>query len=62
MYTLEEVKDTLSDRNLKVVAKRIGIHPYTLYDIVNGKSKPSITTYEKLVTYLYGGHNDANRD
>ena len=52
--TLEEIIEKLADRNIKIVAKAIGVHSNTLYNIVNNKSEPSYTVYQKLIAYLKG--------
>ena len=52
--TIEEIREKLADRHLKIVAKAIGVHPNTLYNIVNGKNEPSYAVYQKLVEYLKG--------
>ena len=52
--TLDEIKEKLKDRNLLVVAERIGVHFNTLYNIVNDKGNPSYSTLIKLENYLKG--------
>jgi len=59
IYSLEEVKAALADRNIRMVAQRIGVHEQTLYNIAWGKSGMSRQTYAKLVPYLFG--NDTQK-
>ena len=49
---LEQIKIALQDRNLYQVAKKIGVHYNTLYNIMKGKSEPSRLTFFKLQSYL----------
>ena len=50
--TLQEIKEKLADRNVKLVALAIGVHPNTLYNIVKNNNAPRHSTYQKLVEYL----------
>ena len=52
--TLDEIKEKLKDRNIKIVANTIGVHFNTLYKIVHGTNQPNHSTYTKLVDYLKG--------
>lgn len=52
--TLEQIKKALEDRNLTLVANKIGIHVNTLYNIRDGKSQPNHHTFIKLQSYLRG--------
>ena len=50
---IEEIKKTLEDRNLVVVAERCGIGYVTLSTIANGKNKnPKYETFKKISDYL----------
>jgi hypothetical protein len=59
IYSLDEVKEALEDRNIRLGAQRVGVHEQTLYNIVWGKSGMSRQTYEKLVPYLFGNNEKA---
>lgn len=53
MLTLEEVKERLSDRNLKEVARRTGISYANLYAISTGRRcNPTYKVMVKLSDYL----------
>ena len=48
-----KIREQLSDRNLKVVAKRTGITHDRLWRIATGKSKrPSLEDIETIMKYL----------
>ena len=48
-----KIQQQLSDRNLKVVAERLGIKHERLWRIASGKSKrPSMEDIEKIMNYL----------
>ena len=49
---LIEIKQRLADRRLPVVAEATGLSVFTLYRLVNGKSKPSKSTMRSIETYL----------
>ena len=53
LYTEEQIRDALKDKNQAEVARRIGIHPMTISLIMNGKTKMSFSTYRKLSSYLF---------
>jgi hypothetical protein len=61
IYSLEEVKQALEDRNIRLVAQRVGVHEQTLYNIAWGKSGMSRQTYEKLVPYLFGSNETSQK-
>ena len=55
MMTLQEIKDALADRNLRVVAVKSGINYNTLLDIRrNPETNPTNKTMAKLSAYLRG--------
>jgi len=54
LMKLNDIIEKLKDRNLKIVAEKIGIHYNTLYKIANGENKPSYSTLLKLQEYLNG--------
>jgi len=50
---INEIKDLLSDRNLKEVSRRTGIGYSTLRNIASGRSPdPTISTVNKLFEYF----------
>ena len=53
MISNDEIKKKLEDRNVKVVAARIGVSRQTLYNWMAGKSELSLPTYRNLVEYLF---------
>jgi len=54
MMTLDQILRSLDDRNLSVVADRLGLSRMTLYRITSGKMKPRYDTLQKLSDYLEG--------
>jgi len=50
--TLNEIKHTLKDRNLKSVALATRLSPHTLYRLVKGEVTPHFATLQLLATYL----------
>jgi hypothetical protein len=53
--TMERIRVALNDRNLAKVAVSTGLHENTIRSIAAGKNNnPHMTTYEKLVKYLFG--------
>lgn len=50
--SIEELIEKLSDRRLSVVAKKIGVHYTTLYELVNRKVNTSDETLDKLREYF----------
>lgn len=53
MMTLEEVRERLKDRKIRVVAKSIGVHPMTLYRLANNEQyDPKASMLEKLTEYF----------
>lgn len=53
--TMEKIRRALQDRNLAKVAVATGLHENTIRAIASGKNNnPHMTTYEKLVKYLFG--------
>lgn len=55
MLTLEQIRHALTDRNLREVSRRTGIHYMTLGRIKNGQSMPAYPTAQKLSEYLSNG-------
>lgn len=53
--TLQEIREALSDRNLKEVSRLTDIHYTTVYGIATGKhTNPTYQTFRKLEAYLNG--------
>ncbi len=52
MLTIEQIKDKMRDRKASKVAKAIGISRQALYLILNGATRPSYDTLQKLSDYL----------
>lgn len=53
MLTINQIKESLADRNLSEVARRIGMRRQQLWLIVNGISpNPTLKTMERISTYL----------
>lgn len=53
MITIEELRNLLADRNIKVVAENTGLHYNTVYNIATGKTKnPSYNIMITLMKYL----------
>lgn len=53
MYTVEQIREAMRDRNQAEVARRTGIHPMTITKIMNGQDSMNLSTYKKLVEYLF---------
>ncbi len=53
MYTVEQIREIMRDRNQAEVARRTGIHPMTITKIMNGQDSMNLSTYKKLVDYLF---------
>lgn len=52
--TLEQIKIDLEDRNIRIVAERIGVEYMTLLRIAQGKTKkPKKVVLDKITGYLY---------
>lgn len=57
MLTLEEIKERLSDRNLREVSKRTGVGYANLHAIKAGiRSNPTYSVLKPLSDYLEGKH------
>jgi DNA-binding phage protein len=54
MLTVEQIKSRLKDANLKRVAENAGVHPATVYRLMNEDSKPLYETVKALSDYLVG--------
>lgn len=52
MLTVEQVKQRLTDANLKRVAENCGVHPATIYRLMQENSSPSYETVKALSDYL----------
>lgn len=56
MYTLEQIRALLDDRNVEKVAERTGIHRNTISAIRTGANQnPTYITIKTLSDYLRGG-------
>ena len=56
MYTLEQIRALLDDRNVEKVAERTGIHRNTISAIRTGANQnPTYTTIKTLSDYMRGG-------
>ena len=53
MLSLPEIKNLLTDRQLNVVAERVGIHSNTIYRLMKVE-KGDYDTMKKLSDYLEG--------
>jgi hypothetical protein len=51
MLTIQQIRARLADRNLRVVAEAIDVHPQSLYRIMNG-TEPSYRILRALSDYL----------
>jgi len=58
MLTVDEIKEKMKDRKIKVVAEAVDMHENTIYRFLAGRDS-RWSTVEKLSAYLEGG-NDAN--
>jgi len=53
-YSLEEFRESLTDRRLSVVAKKTKLSSLTVQNIANGKADYiSMKTHDKLAAYLF---------
>jgi DNA-binding phage protein len=53
MMTLEQIRDGLRDRKLKMVAKETGLHYHTLLRIAQDEdTNPTIDTVQRISDYL----------
>jgi DNA-binding phage protein len=52
MLTVEQIKASLVDANLKRVAEKSGVHPATIYRFMQQDSKPLYETVKALSDYL----------
>ncbi len=60
MLTLEQIRDKLKDRRLRVVAEEIGVSYPTILSIYQGRSKnPSYRIIGLLCEYLEKGDQNA---
>lgn len=51
MLTLEKIKQLLSEANLSAVAQSAGVHPNTLYRLMDGQ-EPKYSTVKSLSDYF----------
>lgn len=58
MLTVEQIRKRLQDANLKRVAENAGIHPATVYRLMQDDSKPLYETVKALSDYLEVQSND----
>jgi len=49
---LTEIQQRLADRKLHKVAEATGLSVFTLYRLVNGKTRPSKSTMRSIENYL----------
>lgn len=52
MLTIKQIKQRLSDANLKRVATNAGLHPATVYRFMHSDSQPLYETVRVLSEYL----------
>ena len=52
MLTIRQIKQRLTDANLKRVATKSGVHSATLYRFMRDQSNPRYETVELLSNYL----------
>jgi predicted transcriptional regulator len=52
MRTTEEMRQYLSEHNLKAVAEACGVHHNALYRFMKGDTDPRVSTWEKLNQYI----------
>lgn len=52
MMTLEQIKQRLKDANLKRVAESAGVHPATVYRLMQDDATPLYETVKALSDYL----------
>ena len=56
IYTIEQIKEKLTDKKISVISERTGLSRQEIYNVKNGKNI-SFATYEKLVHYLFPDEN-----
>ncbi len=61
MLSLPEIKNLLTDRQLNVVAERVGIHSNTIYRLMKVE-KADYDTIKKLSDYLEGQLENAKNN
>jgi DNA-binding phage protein len=52
MLTLEQIREKMADRRVRVVADATGLHHQTIYEVMNEHSNPSYKTVKTLSDYL----------
>ena len=50
--TVEQIKRRLEDANLKLVAENAGLHPATVYRLMQGQGRTAYETVKALSDYL----------
>ena len=53
MYTVEQIARRCVIEIRQKVARRTGIHPMTITKIMNGQDSMNLSTYKKLIDYLF---------
>lgn len=54
MLTLEQIREQMRDRRVRHVAKAIGVHHQTIYNLLSQGANPKHETMRKLSDYLRG--------
>ena len=54
MLSLDEIRERLRDRRYRRVAKAIGVHHQTIYNVMDENANPTHATLKKLSDYLTG--------
>lgn len=52
MLTIDQIREAMEDRNMRVVASRAGISYRTLIRLLNGEGEPQPLTIQKVSDYL----------
>lgn len=58
IYTIQTIREALTDRNIAEVSRRTGLNRATLYNIIRRDNDISAQTYIVLVKYLFGEKED----
>lgn len=54
MMTLQQIRETLKDRNVQAVSAACGISPHSIYRLMKQDGKPLYMTVKVLSDYLEG--------
>lgn len=54
IYTHDQLREALKDRNISQVARSIGVSANTLYTFMKGSNNPSSLVVDKLREYING--------